>query len=122
MPTKTTISPKQLAQVCDYLNADRREHQAAHGNWNLDTGKLITALEQAGIIDDHLKLVTAERKVLAEFVNDVNITGGYFRDHKGRPRPMADPTWVDIASTFLDACAVLGVKPIEGLAADAPEY
>lgn len=54
------------------------------------------------------------RKVLEEFVDDINRTDGLVRkdSHKGEfPAPAADPEWTDLAATYLHACTVLGVEP-----------
>ncbi len=52
------------------------------------------------------------RVVLTEFVNDINATEGVWTDHKGNPRPMGDPEWIDIGFTYLRACETLGVEPM----------
>jgi hypothetical protein len=45
----TTITPEQLKRIRDYLNDDCQMHLKSHGKWTLDSGKLMTALECAGV-------------------------------------------------------------------------
>lgn len=55
-------------------------------------------------------------EVLAEFVSDINLTGGVYLDKKGLHHPVADPDWIDLAETYLKACQAIGKKPtiVEG--------
>jgi hypothetical protein len=50
--------------------------------------------------------------VLAQFVLDINATGGVFKDKKGHYRPLGDTDWIDLGSTYMKACDVLKVDPI----------
>lgn len=49
--------------------------------------------------------------VLEEFVNDIELTGGVFKDKNGWYTLVADPDWIDLAETYVKACRVLGRKP-----------
>ena len=53
-----------------------------------------------------------EKDILLRLVDTINCTGGIFYDKKGVARPFGDKTWVDLAYIYLDACAVLGQKPV----------
>lgn len=48
--TKKQILNRGLHAACEYLNKDKDAHLAApHAKWNIDPGKLLTALEAGGI-------------------------------------------------------------------------
>lgn len=55
--SSTTISKVQFTLLRDYLDGDCQMHLSApHRYWQLDSGKLITALEHAGVaieLDDN---------------------------------------------------------------------
>lgn len=61
-----------------------------------------------------LENLTAE-SVLKEFVQDINDTGGLIDSIEdgleGDLVPVASTDWPDLATTYLNACKVLGVKP-----------
>jgi hypothetical protein len=46
----TVISSQQFEQIRSYLDKDCQMHLAAHGNWILDSGKMETAFESAGVV------------------------------------------------------------------------
>lgn len=54
--------------------------------------------------------------VLKSFINAVNSTGGVVASiRKGTYSdiaPMIDPEWIDLGDVYLEACAVLEVKPL----------
>jgi hypothetical protein len=51
---ETTISEAQMKRLRDYINQDCEMHLAApHHFWHLDLGKLVAALEHAGIRVEH---------------------------------------------------------------------
>jgi hypothetical protein len=56
------------------------------------------------------KAPTAE-EVLAEFVRDIDDTGGIRPNREGLWYPVADEDWIDLAETYRKACQVLGRKP-----------
>lgn len=51
------------------------------------------------------------RDVLTEFVEDIDATGG-ITDNEGFMVPIADPEWIDLATTYQKACRVLGRQPL----------
>jgi len=51
------------------------------------------------------------KDALAEFVRDVNQTGGVALNDEGLHTPVADEDWIDLGETYVKACAALGVKP-----------
>jgi hypothetical protein len=60
------IMTEKLQAVCDYINKDVALH---HGHWQLDTGKLLTAVAHAGlllaetsVIDDSRELYRLRRQ------------------------------------------------------------
>jgi hypothetical protein len=53
----------------------------------------------------------ALRAVLEKFVEDVEATGGVAVRHVAITYPLAAEDWTDLASTYLQACAVLGREP-----------
>jgi hypothetical protein len=63
---------------------------------------------KAGAITD----VAAAEKALLDLVFTVNASGGLMKDCKGRPVPVGDEEWGDLALVYLDACAVLGKEPM----------
>jgi hypothetical protein len=57
------------------------------------------------------KDLSEAHKILAEFVRDINETGGVIRDCKGWHAPAIDLEWIDLGETYLKACDALGLKP-----------
>jgi hypothetical protein len=49
--------------------------------------------------------------VLRQFVRNIEVTGGVVLI-RGRPYPLGEQEWADLADTYMKACEVLGVEPI----------
>ncbi len=52
------------------------------------------------------------RAALDEFCANIDATGGLTRGEEGLPVPCGDPEWLDMADTYLKACAALGRTPV----------
>jgi hypothetical protein len=57
--------------------------------------------------------VTRLTRVLEEFIQDINDTGGVVRTRKGHCVPVIDEDWIDLGHTYLRACAVLNKTPLK---------
>ena len=59
---------------------------------------------------------SAERKVeraaLSAFVDTIEATGGVEKLENGLHAPDADPEWIDLGETYVEACRVLGRVPL----------
>lgn len=53
---------------------------------------------------------TAE-EVLRELCSDIECSGGLLENEDGALVPAGDPSWYDLANTYLHACEVLGCEP-----------
>ena len=51
-------------------------------------------------------------KILLEFINDIESTGGIAVRSDGTEGPVADPGWTDIAATYRKACQALNRQPL----------
>jgi hypothetical protein len=49
---------------------------------------------------------------LSEFCDDIDATGGIVISERGEYEPVADQDWVDLGSTYVTACHVLGREPM----------
>ena len=58
---------EQLQRICNYLNQDREGHMKAHGDWQLDPGKLQAALDETGAERTETQLVTTCRELVELF-------------------------------------------------------
>lgn len=56
-------------------------------------------------IIDHIEALTS---CLEQFVEDIESTGGVLESSDGLYAPVADPGWVDLGHTYLNACSLLG--------------
>ena len=52
--------------------------------------------------------------ILDEFIKDIEATGGVFVDEKGHWVLVADPDWIDLATTYVGACDNMNKKPMIG--------
>lgn len=53
------------------------------------------------------------REALEQFIETIEYVGGITRDHKGYPRPVGDPSWIDLGEAYLNACDALEREPVE---------
>jgi hypothetical protein len=49
--------------------------------------------------------------VLRDFLRTIHATGGVI-DLGANYAPAGDPEWIDLGAVYIDACKVLGVKPM----------
>lgn len=52
------------------------------------------------------------KAALEAFVDTIEATGGLIPGEFGMLSPAGDPTWSDLGSAYLLACAALGRKPM----------
>lgn len=76
------------------------QHRAEHMNRQHITSFFNLATADPDALRDALT-------VLAEFVDCVDVTGGVTVNAEGLPEPAADPEWIDIGVTYVNAVAVL---------------
>lgn len=62
------------------------------------------------------------RRVLEEFCDDIESTGGIVRQSPFSSAPFADPEWTNLGATYEHACAALGRPPKVEAAGDEDEF
>lgn len=113
------MTEEQFEKLRQYLDDDAQAHIRTHGKWWLDSGKLATALDCAGVQVEGRRSPLVD--ALPSFCDDVDSTGGLVHsDYKGvmfeergvAYAPAGAPDWPDLALTYLEACELLGREPV----------
>lgn len=75
---------------------------------------LVALVPQWAIKNSNPKLIESApllRNVIDKLIRTVEATGGVEKNEDGTYSPLADPDWLDLGDTYIEACEAIGREP-----------